>query len=391
MSVTKQELKRRHEAGEKMQKRLLKQIDAELKRVCAYRECDKSLAWQNSRARFCSSSHGVKEKTRIRAANRAKKRRYYEKHGITFNKTIRNRITKPGRKSRGVEYTDQILVYEDYKEPLKKIEKGYGYYGTIAMTKDGEYIQCHICGNLFPNVGVHLRRHKITSAAYKEKFGLAQGTGLVSEPERERMQKNIFAKKTNKGELPVWLKEYNKKVQSGEIKHKGAKAKHGGLPLEKRNKLGICAEQILDKITDLKDKLGHTPSYDEFVAEYNGKYISTLKYFHGSYLNAVKKAGLISAKELKEPDNEVLIGNLIDFHERHGRTPMTSDFNRGLLGYNRQMFTRRFGSLNNARVEAGLNAILPLPFGKIVEMTPDEYRKYKEDRSGKQEVKSSQT
>ena len=56
---------------------------------------------------------------------------------------------------------------------------------------------------------------------------------------------------------------------------------------------------------------------------------------------------------------------------------MTSDFNRGLLR-DRGVYNREFGSLNNARVEAGLNAILPMPFGQHIELTPEQYFQYKE-------------
>lgn len=44
---------------------------------------------------------------------------------------------------------------------------------------------------------------------------------------------------------------------------------------------------------------------------------------------------------------------------------------------NRGTYIARFGTLNNARIEAGLNAVIPMPFGQIVELTPDQYREYK--------------
>lgn len=328
-----------------------------------------------------------KTKAQIRKENKEKKKRFYERHGIVFNKTIRKRDAKPNRQAldRGsaLIYEGQTLIYENYKEPLKALTKtkGYGYYGTIAQTSDKKFIQCHICGNLFANLGGHLRVHKISGERYKEIHELGMGTALVSDERRVQMQERAV-RKFVKGELPAHLVEYNKKVRTGEIKHIGVKHRNGGMHLERRNKLGLCPDQVLIPIKELAKKLGHTPSYDEFRAFYKGRYAGSIRYQHGSYLNAVKKAGLISAKEIKEPDNEKLLQELVEFHKKYGRIPMTSDFNRGLLRP-RALYFRRFGNLNNARIEAGLNAVLPMPFGQIVELTPNEYIKYKEGKEVK--------
>lgn len=149
------------------------------------------------------------------------------------------------------------------------------------------------------------------------------------------------------------------------------------MPLEKRNKLGLCPDQVLEKIRELADKLGHTPSLIEFNTEYKGRYTGSINFQHGSYLNAVAKLGLKSAKEVKEHTSQELLENLVEFFDKYGRIPMTTDFNRGLLGAARGTYIARFGTLNNARIEAGLNAILPLPFGQKVEMSPEQYLEYK--------------
>lgn len=268
------------------------------------------------------------------------------------------------------------LIYENYKEPLKKIRKGqgFGYYGTVATTKDKTLIQCHACGELFSTLGGHLRKHSMDAVVYKEKFGLSMTTALVSDSVREAMQQRTIGKLQN-GQLPEHLVKYNRDVQNGVIKHDPNN--RSNWKLERRNKEGLCPDQVLEKIKELAMLLKHTPSEDEFRNYYGYRYIKSIRYLHGGYLQAVKKAELVSAKELKEPDNDKLLQDLIDFKEEHGRIPMTSDFKRGLLRP-RAMYFRRFGSLNNARIEAGLNAVLPMPFGQIVEMSPEEYIKYKE-------------
>lgn len=267
------------------------------------------------------------------------------------------------------------LIYENYKEPLKQIEKdkGYGYYGTIATTKDKLFIQCHICGELFASLGHHLRKHDTTADQYKQQFKLSKTTALVSDNQRKYLQLRVLNSKYT--ELPEHLVEYNQKVQSGQIVHR-KKDGDSRWSLERRNREGLCPDQLLDVIQKLEEKLGHTPSYVEFRKEHGPKYRKSIEYIYGSYLNAVKKAGLVSAKELKEPSNERLLQDLVDFHQEHGRIPMTSDFTRGLLRP-RAMYFRRFGSLNNARTEAGLNAVVAMPFGQLKEITPSEYVAYK--------------
>lgn len=77
------------------------------------------------------------------------------------------------------------LVLVNYKEPLLKVEDGFGYVGAILTTIDGEKIQCHICGSLFSALGPHLyKTHETNVSEYKERFELARETALVSEKYR---------------------------------------------------------------------------------------------------------------------------------------------------------------------------------------------------------------
>lgn len=388
--MTLKELKHRFETNEGLERKSVRQQIAEqLKRTCKKHGCNESLAFRRKDVLYCSRAHAkgynfdpiTKRKrmpvSQTAAYKRAKRRKHYNGPNGYKRKTIKKDVEfnlQTFAKGNALAYSGQTLLYENYKEPLKPVEEseGYGYYGTVALTEDKKHVQCHICGDLFENLGGHLRGHKIKGRDYKEKFGLALRTALVGEDVRRRRQE--LAVKPFNGELPAHLAEYNRKVQSGEIKHRV----RGGDPLslEKRNQLGLCPEQVLVKIRELADKLGHTPSEDEFKAHYSYRYLGSIRYQHGSYLKAVEKIGLKSAKELKEHTTEDLIKALQDFHQEHGRIPMTSDFSRGLLP-SRNTYFYRFGSLNNARVEAGLNAVVPMPFGQIMELTPEQYAQYK--------------
>lgn len=267
------------------------------------------------------------------------------------------------------------LIYTDYKEPLRKIEDGYGYYGTLGISEDGEYVQCAICGLLFLDLSVHIRAHKTSAAEYKKEFKLAETASLMGETTREKRQRNAV-KLIPSAELPAHLRKYNEKVQSGEIRHGGNMRRQGGYNLQRRNKLGVCPDQVLEKVELLAKKLGHAPSQVEFSEEYGGRYLTSIKFQHGSWSNAIHMLDMKTKEELKAPDKEQLLDELRLFHRGFGRIPTTSDFNRGKLR-DRGVYTRAFGSLNNARIEAGLNAILPLGFGQMIEVSPEEYLTYK--------------
>lgn len=360
-------------------------------RICAYPSCKERINHLRANAKFCENpKHNTdSRKAKIRSDNRKTHIAFEKRHGIVRDKQIFNRKVKASDTSKGVEFTGQQLIYENYKEPLRAIEngKGYGYYGTIAITDDHKLVQCHICGNLFPNVGSHLRKHKISAYKYKEVYGLRSSAALMSEPERTRHQALIVGNLpvVKGGELPIWLQEYNRKVQNGEIKHIGTKRREGAFPLQKRNEIGKCPDQVLEKIRELADILGRAPSYAEFRDHYNYEYLGSIAFQHGSFTEAVHKLGLKTARDLRQPDNEELLQELRDFNDKYGRVPTKTDFERGLVGHPRSMYWRRFGTLNNARVEAGLNAILPMPFGQQIILTPEAYQEY---RAGRYDPKS---
>lgn len=370
------ELKKKYEEGATVQKATKALINKQLKRVCKYKLCDVSLAFEREGKEYCVKKHEPAQIKLMKKLNKEKKERYYKKHNITFKKTIKRKVNSVS----GIPAEDTLL-YENYKEPLKKIEKhkGFGYYGTVAITADRTRVQCHACGNMFKSVSTHIPVHGLTAVEYKEMFGLSQQTALIGDGVRENRQKNANEKILGKNphifkgmEIPDHLRKYNEKVKSGEIKHKGKDT----WSLERRNIAGNCPEQVLERIKDLADKLGKPPTQEEFDEHYHKRYTSAIYYQHGTFAKAVKKACGSTRAELRHPDTEALLDSLRQFYENHGRVPQTSDFNRGLLR-DRGVYSRKFGSLNNARIEAGLKALLPMPFGPPIELNREQYEEYK--------------
>lgn len=399
--MTLAELKIRHElgtapGGNKLTKGVKEQIRGQLVRQCKIRGCHESLAFTSSRMDRCNAHKRLTEaytekhrsknqalRTRTRKVYmREYRREYYlaKVQNPNAKKIVMKRTLDPGKVGTPNPGTEN-LIYENYKEPLKAIEKGkgYGYYGTVALSADRQYVQCHVCGNLYAALNSHMRRHNLTSEEYKEMFELNITTALVGEGVRRTMQERVVKLWDGESKLPPWLEEYNRKVQSGEVDHM-ANRRGKKKPLEEYNKRGTCPDQCLAKIRELANELGHTPSQEEFCRHYHSRFIHPINTHFGSYLGAVKKLGLKSAKELKEPTKEELLLALVDFKDNYGHAPMTSDFKRGLTLYPRQAYWRHFGSLNEAKSEAGLDVAIPMPFGQIVMLTADEYIDYKAGR-----------
>ncbi|PRI11591.1 MucR family transcriptional regulator [Leucobacter massiliensis] len=61
----------------------------------------------------------------------------------------------------------------------------FGEYGRLADT--GELVQCHACGGWFSTLPSHLRVHRLSSAAYRERYGLSPDTPLAARTVRERL------------------------------------------------------------------------------------------------------------------------------------------------------------------------------------------------------------
>jgi hypothetical protein len=272
------------------------------------------------------------------------------------------------------------ILYDNYKEPLKKVEDGFGFYGTVALDESRNHVQCHICGNLYTNLSVHLPFHKIKTVDYKDKFGLAPKTVLAGEAYRERLVKlrEVRVKEGADKGLPEHLKRYYDEVERETGKRGvrvGTKKRHW--TLEEQNKAGLCPDQVLEKLTDYIKELGRVPTQDEFKRHYHTRYMSSMRYHFGNWHDYVTAAGYESVKKALESSTtpDQLITYLKEFYEEHKRVPMNSDFKRGIV-VGRYHYYKHFGTLNNARVEAGIPAVIPLAGHKYMLIQPEEYMEY---------------
>lgn len=253
------------------------------------------------------------------------------------------------------------LTLKHYKEPLRKVKKGFGYQGALLSTPDGEKVQCHMCGGLYQSLPMHIfNTHELRANDYREKFGLARTTALISENFRERLKIRTLE----------WLGRLSKQQKEAHLKKSGIRFqawlkenphywKKFKIRLETKNVRGSCPDQIKAKIVECYTSLGHTPSKGEFL-----DYCGTQRYIHlayatfGSWSKAVAAAKLspkIAKRSggLRNYSNDELLEALTVLYQETGRIPTESDYRRGLIP-SPEVYRRRWGSMAKARLAAGI-------------------------------------
>lgn len=263
------------------------------------------------------------------------------------------------------------LIYDNYKEPLRANESGYGYLGTVAYTKDGSSIQCYECGKLFSSIVPHVIKHGLTTREYKQKYQISLRTPLISRKLREakiKTYKETITKEINTKAVEG-LRKYRADVKSGKRKYINGRK---GWSLEKRNKMGTCPDQLIDKLQKLTDENNGHIGYRKLAKDYGGFLRSLITTF-GNLTNARKAAGLINhGYSVMRYSEEYLLEAMRDFYKLHGRTPTISDFKaeNGLPDY--KNYHKHYGGINRARLMAGVPIIIQVGQRQFVEVKVDD-------------------
>ena len=249
------------------------------------------------------------------------------------------------------------VTTEPYKEPLRQVKDGFGYYGAVVSTKTGSHVQCHICGFFYRGLSHHIAQfHKMNTKDYRVNYGLRMRDGLLSAQEKQRRQamvmKNPNWRQQNKKALAAAHAATRRRVKKG-------KHKQGGntWTLQKRNERGNCPDQCIAKIQELAKREGYA-SYNEFERTYGSGLMVSVKYHFKSWSNACKIAKVVTHAEFEKRDYEkrkqVVLNQIKDFYKKNGRTPQSADFNTSKEMPNQTTVSKMFGTLNRAREEAGV-------------------------------------
>ena len=267
-------------------------------------------------------------------------------------------------KEKLVAYNGAYLTLTNYKEPLKPVKRkdGFGYYGALCSTIGGDLVQCHVCGELFKDVGKHSQlAHGLYAKDYRKEYDLAYKTALCSENERQR-RKMKYMKWLNKMSVEERKAYQEKMIKASAKGRENLKTTEGyTLRAETKNKRGTCPAQLLDKIKEVAEKIGHTPSKFEFIGETETqRYVHLIYKTFGSWTNALRMIGMQPKKpkihkngNYRRYTRDELLEYLVIFAQEFNKIPTHTDFRRGLLP-SYETYTRRWGSLENARQEAGV-------------------------------------
>jgi hypothetical protein len=251
------------------------------------------------------------------------------------------------------------LVYDNYKEPLRKLQ--YGYYGVVIRTRDGNKLQSHLDGKMYQKItNAHCKKHGVPSLReYKEQFGIGLSTSLMSRNMIDEARRKSTERIKNSPKEAMRLATLSKihTTGNGERNRKRTGSK---LAIEARNKTGTCPDQLLDKYVQLKKKMGKVPSTKDFKMEYDKKYLGTIYHHYGNWQNFVKLAGDTSIKETQKDKFSIenLLGYVRRFYDTYGRSPSKGDFGKGFLPSD-TVYYRRWKTMNAIRLQAGVPLIAP--------------------------------
>jgi len=190
------------------------------------------------------------------------------------------------------EVTNKIINYNSpsgkihigkYIPPFEENSTGFGFKGVIIEDFESGKLQCYECGKWFENLPTHIfYAHKLTSNDYKRKFGLLLSTALKSK--RIRLNQSEVMIKMRKSNLNNRFKF--KKNNSFAGNRKGIKKAE-----ESRNKYGVCDLQIMQKVIELKEELGKTPTLMNLKERYGNAFIFHLYKRYNSYIKYCNKIG----------------------------------------------------------------------------------------------------
>jgi hypothetical protein len=242
---------------------------------------------------------------------------------------------------------------------MQKVEDGFGYYGAITETNDGDHIQCHICGYYYGNLGAHVRfKHGINPRDYKITHGLRIKDGLLS-PTKRREAQERYEKYTRKS--PEEMKEMSLKGAAVK-KSRGVKSGGDQWTAQTRNEKGLCREQTIAKLQHLAATNNGVVTQVMTEKEYGYGFRYVIDTWFGSWTNGLKAAGLPTDQEriqaAKQERQAQAITAIQAFYEREGRSPLHSDFKADPELVSPWVITKLFGSLNRARVAAEVPAIM---------------------------------
>jgi len=171
-----------------------------------------------------------------------------------------------------------------YVPPFEKNDTGFGFKGVVIEDFDNGKLQCNICGEWFEQMAQHLNhKHNIKSPEYKKQFGLLLSTALKSK--KMRLNQSEVMQKMRKGNKKNRMRFEKNNLFAGNRK--------GTIrAVEGKNKYGVCDLQIMQKVLELREELGKTPTLTQLKERYGGAFLFHLHKRYRSYVKYCYQIGL---------------------------------------------------------------------------------------------------
>lgn len=196
---------------------------------------------------------------------------------------------------------------------LKMLDPAF-FPGMGALNEDEHgRLQCPVrgCGQWHYLLSQHLRRRHPTigAATFRQSIGLSKRTPLCSRAVTNRMKVSSApslraARSANPGHRPP-------------PRVRGTKMSIGA-----RNWANTCPAQTATKITELSQKIGHTPTLSEFIREYKMSEKTVYRVF-SSWGNAKALAGISPSPQ--RGDQGCVVESLSTWVTVHGDLPSSTD------------------------------------------------------------------
>ena len=238
-----------------------------------------------------------------------------------------------------------------YRAKAPFVASGVSILGALEYDEGEDKVRCHECGAWHAALGGHVwSRHAMTAQEYKDKHGLNRSSALCSEA--------IRVKLVNHGRASA-------AVQAGAIaglraigpgrRHEHPYCSRGRVMNERRNKLGSCKAQLLEKLAVLGRRVGRTPSREEMCAA--GIYPQSIEFAFGMKLREIMPlTGMLPQRRYRSRrryTKELLAELMRDFWVKSQRVPSGSDYRRGSLP-SQDTYCAYFGTMEQAYFSAGL-------------------------------------
>lgn len=243
-------------------------------------------------------------------------------------------------------------------EPFMEVKRGYGYQGIVQYDDQEDKLQCHICGEWYTSLAMHVRRyHKIAVADYRDEYGLPVSGGLLalkSSARRSEVARRPENMKRIKYQLKKWGISHPRKrscalrksIRHNTIAHNRMSFKNGK---------GLCDLQIKARYDVVRNIVGHSPSLPEIL-----KYDSSLgTKLHRIGFNKWKRKHGLKPLGVGNPFGDIkLISYLRSWASRNKKrahvTMWHYDKTKPKTFPSGITFVRNYGSWQNAIIQAGL-------------------------------------